>query len=368
MEKQTLYTGRYKELDFLRTIATVAVVAIHVSVVFLSGQGLDNASLVWGIVLNQVGRFSVPVFLFVSGVLAFHSASRMNLRDLLQKRSTELLVPYIVWTLLGLAIAPSLSLKTLISAVLMGQGTFYQLYYIPLLFQMYLLLPIIRWIALKAWKLVIVFILSIVLFSAYQIAYLGFIPVPGFLPPAYLQKLIQAGFPFWVLYFTLGYFAGKNYHQLLLKLDVQPPKKIIILFLAGLMGLGADYYFNWRMTGLISGPLYDFYRPSVILYSFGWIVLLLKIGRKVRSDLIARIHRNSFGIYLSHLAVIMVLAKAGSGYFFKSGWGVTAGLVITLAVSFLISLGLQATPLGGIFLGKVYAKKPGAIKALKGGI
>lgn len=67
---------RIEELDFARVIAMTAVITIHVTSTYI---GYRSNILVMGMnlafILNQLARFSVPLFILLSGISLRLSAS-----------------------------------------------------------------------------------------------------------------------------------------------------------------------------------------------------------------------------------------------------------------------------------------------------
>jgi surface polysaccharide O-acyltransferase-like enzyme len=135
-------------LDVFRGMAILAVLGIHVS-----GHSLHAAqagSPAWAVLAfsNRALQFAVPAFLFLSALL--------NLRPLLERRSgaawiyrrmRRALWPYIVWSLVFLAISyrhdPHALTPSLAAAKIAGGNAYYHLYFLLLVIQLYVLLPFV---------------------------------------------------------------------------------------------------------------------------------------------------------------------------------------------------------------------------------
>lgn len=94
-------TARLLEIDFLRLVSMLAVISIHVSSTYLSYEtghlflGMNLAFL-----LNQAARFSVPLFLLLSGFSLEQTGRQVPYLTFLRTRSARVLPPYLGWVLL----------------------------------------------------------------------------------------------------------------------------------------------------------------------------------------------------------------------------------------------------------------------------
>lgn len=340
--------NRFRELDFIRAVSIVAVVVIHATIYVLKAGPSTVSSQIFCIAINQLSRFAVPSFLFVSGILAFQRFEKLNFREVLAKRFFELVVPYFIWSAIGQLLFPTTSIVQLGFTFVLGQGPFYQLYYVPLLFQMYLLLPFIK----KAYSRALfasIFIVTVIIFLGYQALQLGYLPTPKYLP---IQNLIQSTFAAWIIYFCLGYATGRNYNLFISKISKTPLPNIILVYIVSVIFLTLSFYLTWRAAGKLSGPLYDYYRFSILIYSFSSLLLLFKIGGRINSSLIDILYRNSFGIYLNHILVLIGLTKLTGGFLFTNIFTTLLGIIITLIISCSLNILLRRTIFSRLFLGQ----------------
>lgn len=343
----TLPGDRKKELDFIRALSIIGVVVIHISAALID-PSVDRLSYWVSITVNQLSRFCVPAFLIVSGILAYSSYEKNDYRSLLEKRSIDLIVPFILWTIIGLIMVPSD--KSLAYIFLTGKGAFYQLYYIPLLMQMYLLLPLIKKIALNKRLLVLPFLLSVTVLTAFE--WLELTKSSSSEAATFMYKIMPYTFFVWVLYFAIGFLIGKHYETFRTYMSSQPIWKFIMTFAAGSLVLTIDLYTNWMVNADFSTNLLNFYRPAVILYSIGAFALLYKIGLNQGSVLMHKVYVNSFGIYLNHVAVIILLEAVSNNYFFSNALFACIAFLLTMFISYFITEAIRLTPFATIFLGQ----------------
>ncbi len=83
---------RLIELDYVRSIAMLAVIVIHVSSTFIyteSAFSLFNMNLAF--ILNQAAHFSVPLFVLLSGMALSISQSNLSYVSFVKKRLSKII-------------------------------------------------------------------------------------------------------------------------------------------------------------------------------------------------------------------------------------------------------------------------------------
>ena len=88
-------------IDFLRFIAVIAVIAIHVLGPFryLYGEIPDSQWLA-ATSINSISRWAVPVFMMISGALLLSTDRAFNCEHYLSKRLAKVASPCVGWTLI----------------------------------------------------------------------------------------------------------------------------------------------------------------------------------------------------------------------------------------------------------------------------
>lgn len=83
-------------MDWLRVLATIAVVTIHVSAGYVSVLDANNASR-WmaGNLFESISRASVPIFVMISGALLLKGTKDISVGEFLQKRASKVIIPFI---------------------------------------------------------------------------------------------------------------------------------------------------------------------------------------------------------------------------------------------------------------------------------
>ncbi len=131
---------RYPELDALRVAACLAVVLIHTTAGWSGRVPLA---------MNQLARFSVPLFLLLSG-FGHGGASEESWTHALRRRLGRILPPYLLWSGIYLLVDAAFVRPHAAPLRDLLFGTAYMhLYYIPVLLQFLLLSPLLRRAAVR---------------------------------------------------------------------------------------------------------------------------------------------------------------------------------------------------------------------------
>lgn len=193
MEKK----NRVPELDYVRVLAMLGVVTIHVTGAFVyqdSAHTLAGMNLAF--LLNQVVRFAVPMFMVLSG-LSLGFAEKKSCGQFWKARFVKILPPYLLWSLLYWFFYHRFSgWEGLGSALLWGTASAH-LYFIVITLQFYLLYPALRFLTDRWPFQTLLGALAMSLFCQQYIFYAGTGFLPGGLP---LWELL----PTWAGYFVFG--------------------------------------------------------------------------------------------------------------------------------------------------------------------
>jgi surface polysaccharide O-acyltransferase-like enzyme len=137
-------------IDIMRLIACVAVIIIHVTATPVMTLIHGSYQQLFFIVINRLAKPSVPLFIFISGYLAY-PFWQGPLTSFYYKKAMRLLLPYIVWTFLYqllyfmMGIYP-MSLRFFLDHLIKGD-MMYHLYFMLILIQLTLFTPLWRFIA-----------------------------------------------------------------------------------------------------------------------------------------------------------------------------------------------------------------------------
>ena len=317
----------------------MAVVLVHLMAVF---PGTIYTAYSWStlaVAFQVLVRFSVPLFLALSGYGLARKYARQTFSwsEFLGRRLGKLLPLYFLWSgvhFVSFYLVPQwriMSVYPLGETLLWGLAD-YQLYFVPLILQFYLLFPWLNRLSKKS--LLLTLGLSILLQIAVIVSLRQSFSDPHWLgiswPSWWTADQMQYRFGFnWLAYFVLGVLLGKY--------SWRPAWShwLKIFAMAG-MGLGliwgvANATRLIRATGNITYAT-GFLHLPILLFSLGIIGLFLSdesMWRKLPAKLSSwfnNLGRDSYLIFLSHTLVLRLLFSALQGNVSWLIWLSLAGL------------------------------------------
>ena len=295
---------RLEEVDYLRAIACISVVLVHLTGIYLYLDTTGTLMKAFFLFINRALIFAVPAFIFISGfVLAY------NYRDkdffffpFIKKRTKYLLVPYFFWVCFYYAVfvwqkTYQFSLTVFLQKLLLGDMV-YHLYFVIIILQFYFLFGVINWLFKRfSSHLLLVIMLAINLLC---MKYIHFPYVDRF----FLQYL---GF------FALGVYFATNH--LLIKEKICYYKYGLAIGYVLMTALIAQQYYH----NIMLQNVYDVFRNnlcwlgySILAILFYYCLVLLLQRNNYYSGIKRFLHRISEGsyyLYLSHPFVLMVAMK-----------------------------------------------------------
>ncbi|MDY8045795.1 acyltransferase [Paenibacillus polymyxa] len=142
---------RISEVALLRGLAFAAVVLQHSVAHYAVAQGARIEDGVLMTLLLLCSKFAVPVFVFITGMVLFYNYDgALKYGTFLRKRFMDIIVPYIIWSLLyelGNQLAQSggyIHPLDFFQKLLNGKSS-YHLWYIVMIIQCYVLFPVFRY-------------------------------------------------------------------------------------------------------------------------------------------------------------------------------------------------------------------------------
>ena len=351
------------EIDYLRGVSIIGVLLIHVvSEIIWTGRGTPanaNYAMFW----NQWSRFCVPIFIFMSGLLLTY---RYELRGFqyyryVKRRWVDLFVPYMFWTLLSILNLHKwgyINPGWIRDVVFTGRGYYFQLYFIPLIFQFHLLSPI--WLYLSSNRRIRAFALLAVIFNVcylgyYELIFLKILPESSFSRMIFTN--IQGRFPAWIGYFALGCLVGKNLGAFREWVKRQSWWSLGAFYAISLGLLFWDYHYSVLVTKDLMNPGENFMRPVVFLYSVAAIPLFWKMASVHQARLLRSIGDLSFGIYFVHLTIRNLTKEVAESLLYSNWIGGTLAFVLVLALSYGFVWLLSRDEDGWVIVGKTSSGK-----------
>ncbi len=310
------------ELDLIRSVTALAVVGVHVSSFTLVLAHGASAQLIQNAVVNAL-HFTREIFLSITAfvMVYIYAGKRLSAHTFWRKRGIGVLVPYVVWTLFydwrtKAPLAPIPFLGRALGDVISGNASF-QLYYILLSLELYLILPwflaFIAWAGKHPWRtLAISFAVQVVFLALdYHFVQTGSFAGTGFgnWVNAYQDRFL----PFYQLNLVLGGLAALYMRQVQAFLRRHGVWTLAGLGLALALLEGNLLYQN-AVTHEGIGYGTSVFQPAMAVYAlavaafFFWIAVRWAQSRVPRpprgKGFWLQLSNASFGIYLMHAYVL----------------------------------------------------------------
>ncbi len=289
-------------LEWLRILAALAVVTIHVS----AGVVTDNAQeykTPWmaGNFFETISRWAVPMFVMISGALMLSSTKEISTAAFLKKKLAKILIPLTAFSIIYYAnevrkgeITYSISdfIKRFATDDIM-----YHLWFLYMIAGLYLITPLLKILIQNAKRKDIEYFIVLWLFASVLSKWLEYFV-------GYSFKIELFFVTHYIGYFVLGYYLFTyDFHK----------EWRTFMYIGGIIGFITTFFMTYHESLKIDEPLeqfwYDEHSPNVLLMAVALFILFksTKIGQ-VRLPWFGNvISQASFGIYLIHIFVMQIL-------------------------------------------------------------
>jgi len=135
--------------DFIRSVAIIFVVILHVTAIFITQSIQTNTSFWWMLLITETStKVAVPLFIMLSGQLILDPSKEYTLIDFYKRRISKLGIPIIFWPFFYYFCFLFLKRIDLNFAKLVNDfvflNMFYHLYFLYIIFGLYLFTPFIK--------------------------------------------------------------------------------------------------------------------------------------------------------------------------------------------------------------------------------
>lgn len=338
IDRQRVYL---RQFDLYRVVAFVGVIAQHAVLWPVPG----GSQVGWSLVM--VLHATREVFFFLSALVAAYSqlATPRSLVSLWTRRIGAVLVPYLVWTgiyfvyTLASTAGPLTAGSTLVHDLLNG---YYQLYFLVVLFQVYVVLPGVVWIVRRTrGHHAAVFCASLVLQLAMMTLshYFAWRTGPLHALRAVDLVLIDPRYVMgYQLYVVSGVLAAEHLAGLQRLVERHWRR---VLWAVAAVGLGAEGYYAYGLEiGNTPGHASDLFQPVAALWFLAACAGLWALGwrwaRRAASREPTRADRlvtwgadASGGFYLAHVLVLQLIftGLVHAGLTGPSTWGAASAIL-----------------------------------------
>lgn len=329
--------------DFLRIIAAFAVVLIHAISNFWYITKPQNSEWLYLEIADSLLRFSVPIFVMISGLFMLDPNRPKPLKDLYTKNIFKIFTAYVFWSCIYVVfnfffseIYDKYSGITLIKVLIknIAYGGDYHLWYLPMLLGLYIATPIFRKIVENK-NLLQYFLLLWFVFTLCVNFCKGLQP---------LEKIsnLFAIFKFPIALEYSGYYClGYYLHNLKIS-----KKQTYLSYILGALSLIVinflTIYFSANQNiGIIT--FFDYLSPFTAFYTIGIFIFFKNIFEKKTfsqktANFITKASKYTFGSYLSHLLLNRLYFKL----FSQTGIPIILDTFLASIVVFIISMALSA--------------------------
>lgn len=279
---------RNNMIQIFRALSIIAVVMIHTAPLGL-----------WQVYFRPFINFAVAAFVFFSGYLT--KIENDNWSSFFKKRITRVFIPYVIWCVIYTL---PFVLKTgnilLIAKNLINATAAPTFYYILVYIQFVLLTPLLGRLAKSKYRHLGWFVapISILIFKYYGL-FTG-VGYGSFVSLVWTNSCLR-----WFVYYYLGLLLGNHIIKPSYSL-----KTLMLLYLVSIILQMAEGYW-WLLLGEVNCG--SQIKLSTFLTSTIFLLIAHSILNKPNIDLKNKLLRSlgdySFGIYLCHIMVILILEK-----------------------------------------------------------
>lgn len=324
--------GRNNFLDTLRGIAILGVVCIHFGGSFVVQENAWTPSFYVGLSLNQFFSFSVPLFVFISGLLAspYISDRKQSFYQYYRGRIKKIVYPYLIasvfaFFLLGIniqfeAISSGSEKISWLFSHFFYYGIHPTFYFVPMIFLLYVIKPFLIWMA-PTITLNLNKISSNIVTLSFVLKFLLFILFIIYLVFGYLCYTGKLDYYTWCrpnpLFWACFFYFGLIFPQLSKCVSIKKiNSRMTVIFLLILLG----YFFDWRELTNISEVGSNFesskidyaYSRPIFLVLNALIILfvasLLLKGFNRHNQVLSFTGKYTLEIYLWHLIFLYFIA------------------------------------------------------------
>ncbi len=320
------------EIHYIRAIASLMVLLVHVSAAYFYQHGKQYNDYTFFI--NQISRFGTPMFAMISGFLLFYQTRKkgFKLNKFVSSRFTKIGIPFLIWSIFyllfsyfALKINPMKDGSNLFLVNFLSGNAFHHLYFIALVFQFYLIFPLLQLIRSKiVWPLILIL-------AAIINWYFVKVDVSAFFEGMPALVISQRAFlPEWIFFFVFGGFLAYYWEPLQ---SFSKKFKFSLSLVAVMVVILA--VMEYRSVGSIpSNRVTNFINiPILTLFMAGIMDSLKKIN--IFDKFLKEIGSLSMAIYLIHPFVINIFDRFAPQIFWKTSlFPITFGIILLGTIIF----------------------------------
>ncbi len=292
-ESNILKTDKLYELDYMRFIACLAVMIVHITATGVTGYIYGSLPHIVSLMVNRSFKFTTPIFIFLSGVTSFYSYRKKEFKYMpfIIKRLEKVLIAYFVWCVIYYAVYIKLGfysfdISFFIKSVLLGTMS-YHLYFVIIITQMYIVGPMFYKLLKSSNKKILILIVSAII-TVLCAEYIRF-------------ENSDRLFLKYMFFYMLGIFVTLEYDNFILWIN-----KFKVLITAGYVIISVLY----TMVSYYNLTIYMFVWFAFSIFSVFFIYyvgLIMKKSLDKVYSFIKLFGQSSYYIYLMHPLVLTLM-------------------------------------------------------------
>lgn len=300
---------RIEYYDILAILASIAVVSMHSNAFW---HYRDSPSWILNTGIEVTMRWAVPVFFMLTGAKLFNYRTHYTTRVYFVKRIRQVVIPFVVWSILGLLFAihvsnsisryesPIYYFDILINAKIPDVNVYW--FFIPL-FTIYICIPVLSLIPQERRNRVYIFLVGWTLIVNLLAKTLPFVGIEF---NTYWYNPLCSG---WLIYPLIGYLLSGNEVSTIFR---------YLSYVLALMSCVLSFYITLQ-KGFSTGRAINLFPTGQELpYVFTSVAVFLFVKTFVckhqffftkHSNAIKKLATASFGVYLIHMFLINLFVK-----------------------------------------------------------
>jgi len=315
-------------LDVLRILAAFFVIMVHVAGTgLLKGRDYELGSLNWYIcmIFSSLARWSVPVFVMISGSCFLPPTKTITLKKLFGKYILRVFVALVVWSSFYAYFFHG-------KYIPLGLNSGNHLWYLTMIIGIYLALPI-----LKVIPTVLLKYFTLIWFIFLTIDFINKLTVNAYL----IVDIEHYFFMGYIGYFILGYLIYSQNRTKKINLFIY----IIGIFSFIFTAISAiTLSFTQQET---SQQMFSYFSPNVVLMSMSVFAFILNRKFEIKNEftkLINSIAISTFGIYLVHMFILIEIYTRVVRFVQNPLIFIPLICIVTFIVGYIITLFLKKIP------------------------
>jgi len=320
--------------DVLKGISIIAVIITHVGYIFLLHRGENNNLYVLQLV-NNFTRFALPFFFILSGALLYlPSYSPNDLFEFYSKKVVRVFIPYTLCTL-AIGTIAGLPMQDIFK-LFFSANALTPYYFMVILFQLYILYPLLLLLRQNRTMLIFLFVLSFIGYSIPSLHHIGFVPI--------------------ALRFLFFFFYGMCIREWIIHSEHNnnPHPWIGMLLI----------YIFYTLSAVMLDPVGAHFYNEQFLFALPLLHLCLVYRKQLLSGTLVKkillsFGRHSLWIYLLHYIIVALLYRIGFQMNMPYYIFYIALLTISILLSYVVGVcvGVAYTRLARLFVTSYVAQR-----------